>query len=186
MPSPVAHGLLGLTVHVLASRDRSELRDPRRLGVTLGAALLPDLDLTFRLLDGRNHHGGVLHSVGAALLVAAVVAVVLSLGRWQRPFALAFTAGLAWCSHVLLDYLNVDTHPPIGILALWPFSHAYHKFPYPIFMDIGRTLDWTTVRHDIAAVAWECAILVPLLFVSWHYRGRRVPLRWHEDSRARP
>jgi membrane-bound metal-dependent hydrolase YbcI (DUF457 family) len=184
MPSPVAHGLVGLTVHILASRDRSELRDPWRLGVTLGAALLPDLDLSFRLLDGRNHHSGELHSVGAAVLVAAAAAVFFSLRHWRRPIGLAVTVGLAWCSHLLLDYLNVDTNPPIGLLALWPFSRSYFKFPYPIFMDIGRTLDWTTVRHDVAAVAWECAILVPLLLVTWHYRGRRG--RWHEDSRAKP
>ena len=108
------------------------------------------------------------------------------LRRHRRPLALALTVGLAWCSHLLLDYLNVDTNPPIGLLALWPFSHAYFKAPVPIFMDIGRTLDWTTVRHDAAALAWECAVLVPLLLVTWHYRRRKGPPRWHEGSRARP
>jgi membrane-bound metal-dependent hydrolase YbcI (DUF457 family) len=185
VPSPVAHGLLGLTVHVLAARDDSELRDRWRLGVTVAAALLPDLDLTFRLVDGRNHHNNELHSVGFALVAALVAAVFFSLRRHARPLALAATVGLAWCSHLLLDYLNVDTNPPIGLLALWPFSHSYFKFPYPIFMDIGRTLDWTTVRHDAAAVAWECAVLVPLLLVTWHYRRRRGPFRWHEGSRAK-
>src|SRR6266508_2654584 len=53
MPSPFAHGVAGLAVHVLASRDREELRDPWRLGVTVGAALLADVDLAFRLVDGR-------------------------------------------------------------------------------------------------------------------------------------
>ena len=186
MPSPIAHGLVGLTVHVLASRDRSELRDRWRLGVTVGAALLPDLDLAFRLVDGRNHHNGELHSLGFALLAAVAAAVVFSLLRWRRPLALALTVGLAWCSHLLLDFLNVDTNPPIGLLALWPFSHAYFKSPVPIFMDIGRTLDWTTVRHDAAAVAWECAVLVPLLLATWYCGGRRGPLRWREGSRAKP
>ena len=56
MPTPIAHGLLGLTVHVLASRDESELRDRWRLGAPVAAALLPDIALTFRFVDGRNHH----------------------------------------------------------------------------------------------------------------------------------
>jgi membrane-bound metal-dependent hydrolase YbcI (DUF457 family) len=173
MPSPIAHGLVGLTVHVLASRDRGELRDRWRIAVIVGAALLPDLDLTFRFVDGRNHHDNELHSVGFALLAALAAAVFFSLRRWRRPLALALTVGLAWCSHLLLDFLNVDTHPPIGLLALWPFSHAYFKSPVPIFMDIGRTLDWTTVRHDTAAVAWECTVLVPLLLATWYCRRRQ-------------
>ncbi len=183
MPSPVAHTLVGLTIHVLSARDGGELRDRWRIAVIVGAALAPDLDLTFRLVDGRNHHSGELHSIGFALLAAAVGAVVFPLLRRGRPFALALTVGLAWCSHVLLDYLNVDTNPPIGLLALWPFSDAYFKVPYPIFMDIGRTLDWTAVRHNTVAVAWECVVLVPLLLLAWRYRGRK---RWREVSRARP
>ncbi len=185
MPSPLAHGIVGLTVHVLAARDREELRDPKRLGVIVGASLLPDLDLTFRLFDGRNHHNGELHSIGFALIAAVVGAAVFRLLRLRRPLALAFTVGLAWCSHLLLDYLNVDTNPPIGLLALWPFAHSYYKSPVAIFMDIGRTLDWTTVGHDAVAGAWECAVLVPLLLASWFYRRRRG-LEWHEDSRAKP
>jgi hypothetical protein len=95
--------------------------------------------------------------------------------------------GLGWASHVLLDYLNVDTHPPIGLLALWPFLGAYLKFPWPIFMDIGRTLDWHTVRHNAVAAAWEAAVLVPLLVWVWRSRRRRLGSRsWHEGSRASP
>ncbi len=174
MPSPLAHGLVGVTIHVLGSRSGEELRDRWRLGVTVGAALMPDLDLTFRLVDGQNHHNNQLHSLGFALMAAAVGALVFPLLRWSRPLSLALLVGLAWGSHVLLDYLNVDTNPPIGLLALWPFSASYYKSPVPIFMDIGRTLDWTTIRHDALAGAWECVVLTPLLLVSWVFRKRRL------------
>ena len=70
----------------------------------------------------------------------------------------------------MLDLLNLDTHPPIGLMALWPLTHGYYKVPWPIFMDIGRTLDWKTVRHDALALAWEVVLLCPLLVVIW--RGR--------------
>ena len=187
MPSPLAHGLAGLTVHVLASRDGRELRDPWRIGVTVGAALVPDVDLLFRLVDGQNHHNDQFHSVGFALLAALAAAAVFRLLAWGRPLALALAVGLGWGSHLLLDYLNIDTHPPIGLMALWPFSGAYYKSPVPLFLDIGRTLTWITVRHNVVAGAWELVVLVPLLLVSWRHKARQLgEHRWHVGSRAKP
>ncbi len=174
MPSPLGHGLAGLTVHVLVSRDRSELVDPWRIAVTVGAALLPDVDLAFRFFDGRNHHNNETHSVGLALLAAVAGALVFRLLGWARPLALGLGVGAAWLSHVLLDYLNRDTNPPIGLMALWPFSSGYYKFPWPIFLDIGRTLEWATVWNNALAAAWEAALLTPLLLVAWRYRSRRM------------
>jgi membrane-bound metal-dependent hydrolase YbcI (DUF457 family) len=183
MPSPLGHGLAGLTVHVLLSRDRTELRDWRRASVTVGAALAPDVDLMFRFVDGRNHHGCEMHSVGAVFLAALTGLLVFRLLGWQRQPALAFAVALAWASHIVLDLLNLDTNPPIGIQALWPFSAGYFKSPVLIFLDVGRTLKWTTVRHNAAAGAWECAVLVPLLLVAW--RLRRPGLEVADGTRVR-
>ena len=187
MPTPRAHGLVGLTVHVLASRDEVELRDRWRVGVTVAAALAPDLDLAFKLVDGRNHHNYEFHSIGFGLLAAVLGALASRLLGRPRPLALGGAVGLAWLSHLVLDYLNVDTSPPIGLMALWPFSDAFFKSPVPLFMDIGRTLTWRTVRHDAVAGAWECLVLVPLLLGAWRYRRRRLERPgWHADSRANP
>jgi membrane-bound metal-dependent hydrolase YbcI (DUF457 family) len=174
-------------VHVLASRNREELRDPWRLGVTLGASLIPDVDLLFRLVDGRNHHNNETHSIGFALLAAVTAAAVLRLIRWKRPLVLALAVGAAWGSHVLLDLLNLDTHPPIGLMALWPLSEGHYKSPVLLFLDIGRTLDWTAVRHNSVSAAWECVLLVPLLLVAWRYRMRHLGRDpWREGSKASP
>jgi len=170
MPSPVGHGLAGLTVHVLASGDRSELRAPGRIAVVVGAALVPDMDLLFRFVDGRNHHDCETHSFAFVLAAALATAIVARTAQWTRPLALGLAAGCGWLSHLALDYLNVDTSPPIGIMAFWPLSHTFYKFPWPLFLDIGRTLTWATVRHDALAAAWEAAILTPLLFVAWWLR----------------
>jgi inner membrane protein len=187
VPSPLAHGLAGLAVHVLASRDRASLADRWRLGVTVGAALLPDLDLAFKYVDGRNHHNNELHSIGFALLAGATSAVAFRLMRWRSPLLAALAVFLGWSSHLVLDYLNVDTHPPIGLLALWPFSPAYWKSPVPLFLDIGRTLEWATLRHNVVAGVWECAVLVPVLLACWRYRSRQLGgLSWREASRASP
>ncbi len=164
MPSPVGHGLAGLIVHVAASRDEGELHDVRRMGLVVGAALAPDLDLLFRLVDGRNHHDQATHSIGFALGAAALAALLAVVAGWRRPLGLGVAVLAGWLSHLLLDYLNVDTTPPIGIMAFWPLSHSFYKFHWPFFLDIGRTLTWATVRHDTLAAAWEAAVLAPILF----------------------
>ena len=174
MPSPFAHALAGLTVHVLASRTRDELRDLSRAAFIVGAALVPDVDLLFRFVDGRNHHNNETHGLGSALLAGSLGAIAFPLLRRARPYALAFAVSLAWASHILLDYLNRDTSPPIGLMALWPWSCAHYKFPWPLFMDIGRTLDLTTVRHNLVAAAWEACVLGPLLWAALRYRLRRL------------
>ena len=150
------------------------MRDPIRAAVVVGAALVPDLDLLFRFVDGRNHHNNETHSLGFAVLAGIAGAIAFPLLRFARPYALALAASLGWASHTLLDYLNRDTSPPIGLMALWPGSDAHYKFPWPLFMDIGRTLDATTVRHNLVAVAWEAFLLVPLLGAALHYRSRRL------------
>lgn len=134
---------------------------------------MPDVDLAFRFVDGRNHHNNEMHSVGAALVVALVTALALRVLRWRRAPALALAVGLAFGSHLLLDYLNIDTNPPIGLMALWPFANGYFKSAVPIFLDVGRAFDWPTVRHNTLAVAWECAVLVPLCWLAWRFRLTR-------------
>jgi membrane-bound metal-dependent hydrolase YbcI (DUF457 family) len=172
MPSPIGHGLAGLTVHVLASRGASELRAPVRAVLVVGAAILPDIDLLFFFVDGRNHHNRETHSLGAAILAAAALFLLARGRRWPRPGALAVAVGAAWMTHVLLDYLNRDTTLPVGIMAFWPFDAGFYKSPWPLFLDIGRTLDWATVGHDAVAALWEFVVLTPLLLGAWRVRYR--------------
>ncbi|HEY6548773.1 MAG TPA: metal-dependent hydrolase [Vicinamibacteria bacterium] len=174
MPSPVAHALAGLTVHVLAARSQPELRDWKRALLITGAALAPDVDLLFRFVDGRNHHNNETHSIGAAVLAGLVAALALPLLRLARPRALALAVAFGWATHIVLDYLNRDTNPPIGLMALWPFSSNYYKFPWPIFLDIGRRLDGETIVHNLVAAAWEVTVLLPLLWIVLRHRSRRI------------
>jgi membrane-bound metal-dependent hydrolase YbcI (DUF457 family) len=169
----VGHGLAGLTVHLLTARDRTDVTSVPHAAVSVAAALAPDLDLFLRWVDGRNHHQGASHSVGAAVIAAASVALVARLANWPRAIGLGLAAGAGWGSHLLLDYFGRDTHPPIGIPLLWPFSGTYFKSPLTLFLDIGRTLDWHTVRHDALAVTWETVFILPILLATWWWRSRR-------------
>ena len=70
---------------------------------------------------------------------------------------------LARARHVLLDWLGTDTAPPLGIMALWPFSHQYYESPWPVFMPISRRYwlaeFWT---FNLLALGLELLILMPL------------------------
>jgi hypothetical protein len=159
-------------VHALLAPDGAELRSRRRLWLVVGAALAPDVDLLFRFVDGRNHHNNETHSLGAALVAALAAALLARVAGWRLPALLGLAVGAGWASHVLLDFLNLDTHPPIGIQALWPWSRGYYKIPWPIFLDIGRTLEWETIRKNALAAAWETAVLAPLAWACWRARVR--------------
>ena len=89
---------------------------------------------------------------------------------------LALAAGLAYATHTLLDWLGTDSSPPIGIMALWPFSRNYYESPWHIFMAISRRYwlpeFWT---YNLRALGRELLILVPLtVLVIAIRKGRRV------------
>jgi inner membrane protein len=174
MASPIAHGLVGAAVHVATARGRAELGSAARTLTLVALASAADLDLGFRLLDGRNHHQGVTHSVGFAVLVAVVTWVV---GRWTKGGAgafMGFVAGLAWWSHGVVDYLSGDTTPPFGPMLLWPFTADHFISPWSLFLETRRVPAWATVTHDAWAVARELVILVPALSVVWCVRFGRA------------
>ena len=165
MPSPIGHTLAGLVVHVATAPD---VRDRRWAMVMVACANAADVDFAFRLIDGRNHHQQWTHSVGCAALAGLVTAAVT-----RRP-RLALAAALAWSTHVLLDWLGRDTAPPIGLQALWPFSHEYWKSPLLIFLDVGRQPTWSTVVHNAQAAALETVILLPVLALALALRRRQA------------
>jgi hypothetical protein len=173
MPTPIAHFLAGIATHV-ASAPRDEIARRTRTALVVAAALAPDGDFAFKAL-GLAVHQGRSHSVGMAVIAGLVVAAVARLAGARSPGGLGVAAGLGWLSHVTLDLLNADTHPPIGLMALWPFSSGYYKLSWPVFLDVGRTAEWRTIWHNALAVAWELAVLCPLVVMAWRRRMRVAP-----------
>jgi membrane-bound metal-dependent hydrolase YbcI (DUF457 family) len=174
VPSPLGHTLAALGLHALTAPPE-QLKHRLRIGVVVAAALAPDLDLLLRFVDGRNHHQAESHSLGCAMLAGFAVWALARMLGWPRPGALGLLAFGGWLSHVLLDLLGRDTHPPIGLMALWPLSRGYYKFPWPVFMDIGRTLTWETAFHDALAMAWETALVAPVVLLLWRLRAPSTP-----------
>jgi membrane-bound metal-dependent hydrolase YbcI (DUF457 family) len=177
MPSPIGHALGGMIVGLLvpsaeAAPGQSRppiswrgLRVPLAMGIV---ACLPDLDF----LWGR--HNFETHSLGAALLAGLVMLAATRGRRWD--LALAVTA--AWSTHVLFDWLGSDDSLPIGVMALWPFSHDFYFADAWLFDAISRR-PWRDDfwSQNIMAVLKEIALLAPpalaLVWVTFRHRIRK-------------
>lgn len=192
MPTPIGHALGGLIIGLalaprgpsfadpapgpMRSQDQGDgspftTRQPwhtRVLGTAhartfvlfcVVIACLPDVDFAW---GGHNRET---HSLGFAFVIG--VAVWL----WQRSGRLAAACGLAVGTHVLFDWLGSDDFPPLGVMALWPFSQEFYFADAFIFEAISRRY-WLPgfVQHNLLAVAREVVILAPIAAVLWWRR----------------
>jgi membrane-bound metal-dependent hydrolase YbcI (DUF457 family) len=175
VPSPVGHALAGLAAAWAVTPRRcrtpwdngsADVRTSRRTVLGLAVlGMLPDADLVF------GTHSTYTHSLGAILVVAAIATAVGRQIHRRQTWQLAVMATMAYASHPLLDWLGTDTSPPIGIMALWPFSDRFYKAPVSWFLPVSREFGtrgfWIGVP---VAVAYEIAVLGPLLYVVWRWR----------------
>jgi hypothetical protein len=167
MPSPVGHALGGLIVGLVGSREPGA-GSRKSFYAPIAAAVLPDIDF----LWGR--HNMETHSLGAAAL-AGLAVLAWTRGRDVR---LAVLVALAWASHVLFDWLGSDTTPPIGVMALWPFSADYYFAHAYWFEAISRRTHLANFwSHNLWAVAKEVVMLGPIACLAVWWRGRRPPGR---------
>lgn len=143
---------------VLAKRDRTRMRD---LGICAAVACLPDADFAW----GR--HAMETHSLGAA-----AIAGLVTLALTRRP-DLAIACAVAWLSHVLFDWLGSDDYPPLGVMALWPFTNEFYFAHAYVFEAISRRYRepgfW---EQNLWAVAKEVLMLAPPALALWWFRFR--------------
>src|SRR5437762_8575078 len=172
MPSPVAHAIAGAIAGWVV--DPPPREKSRRVALFAVMGMAADLDL----LVGA--HSGPTHGLGAALIAGAVTWLFLRWAEWRTAWRTSCAAAAAYASHTLLDWLGTDSSPPIGIMALWPFSRGYYESPWHVFMAISRRYwlpeFWT---FNIRALGHELVILVPLAVVV-------VMMRRHSDSSRAP
>ena len=158
MPSPVGHALGAIAV----GWGAVPRRDVAGAAILAAVAIAPDLDLLV------HTHRGESHSVGALLVAGLASWIVTRQPRWGVAVA------LAWGSHILLDWLSNDTRPPLGVMAMWPFTGDYYKAAFEIFPPVSRRY-WEARFwiYNLKAVAVELLIMLPLtaLVVS-RYRSR--------------
>lgn len=172
MPSPIGHMLGGVIAGWLIAGREGSSRNPsagglparrawRQAATFAAIGTAPDLDL----LVGT--HSTYTHSIGAVALTA------FSVFLWYRGrrLRLALACGAAVASHIVLDWLGSDSTPPIGIMALWPFTGEFYQSPFFVFMAITRRW-WLPQFYtwNLVAALREVAILGPIAFVAWTLR----------------
>lgn len=141
MALPIAHAAAGYLVHRATHRGPSRGEPAKvwwRVALFMLIGNLPDFDFLIGFVCGRPGlvHRGVSHTILAAIVFGAVAGWIAR--RWRAepflPTAVAF--GAAYASHLLIDWLSMDTRPPLGGQFLWPLSAAYYVSPVPIFAEI--------------------------------------------------
>ncbi len=153
MPSPVAHALAGAAVYAALAPRGVPAGDWRPWALAVFAGVAADLDFLPGLLVGApsHYHHWATHSIAAALAFTLLVAPRAAplLGSTGRCLAIL---GVAYGSHLGLDYLTVDRTVPQGIPLLWPISDVVFLSPVLLFTDIYHGASWQA-------------------FVNWHNAG---------------
>ena len=152
--------MAGIAVGCWLTRGHRPTATDLALAATLAAAAVaPDLDLLV------GSHRGPSHSIGAAFLAGLAAYAV----KRQARFALAIAA--AWITHPLLDCMGRDTTPPLGAMALWPFSRDYYLLPVQPFGAISRRY-WLVESwfQNARAIVVEVILLGPAAALGWWSR----------------
>jgi inner membrane protein len=132
-------------------------------------AAIPDADLLLPIT-----HRSITHSVTAVALVSIIAILVTGWVTGKVSTRIVVACTLAYASHLLLDWLNVDTNPPRGIQALWPFDDRWFISDLDLFPRIERRQPFSveTMAGNLRAAIVEILIMGPVALVAW-WAGRR-------------
>lgn len=176
MALPIAHAAAGYLVHRATFDGRPANGAWQRAAVFMFIGNLPDLDFVigFALGFPGMVHRGASHTVLAAVLFGIAVGA-FARWRWNErfgPIALAF--GAAYASHLIVDFLTIDSRPPAGAQFLWPFSDAYFGTTVPVFSEIyidGRTREGflrTVLAWPSVVVLLRELVMAGVAIGAWH------------------
>jgi hypothetical protein len=86
-----------------------------------------------------------------------------------------FLCGLAYASHLVLDWLGNDSKLPAGVQVLWPFSDTWYISSWGIFRAThleGFFLPKTMMSNSLALLQ-EFVLLSPIAFSAWLLQRNR-------------
>ncbi len=180
MPTPIGHSLLAAAIFSGVNRKKFKLSWFDCL-VCLFIGIFPDFDFIPGLILGtpsRFHHG-FSHSLLFGIIIGTTAGLFigwLKKQNWWR-YAILFTA--IYFSHLLADFLGVDTRFPYGEQLFWPFWQGYVISPVPIFLDVYRSSKSSEFFislfnfHNLKAVMIEVLIGIPLLRFGYFKNVKR-------------
>ena len=175
MPTPIGHALVGVAIAWSAEAiRRTPVRLPARSTVAAacaGLAVVPDLDLLYPPV-----HRMMTHSVIALVLAGVIAGAVMQRGDRGAAWRVGILCGLAYASHLLLDWLGGDTKIPAGVQLLWPFSDRWFISSWGIFRptDLGGFFTAPIIRSNALTVLRELLVLGPVAVATFFWRRRRA------------
>ena len=185
MPSPVGHAVAGAIIALASDRPaaagewaRLKSRSPfaaipwMLVLVCAVLAALPDIDYIY-----PPSHRRATHSIGATIIVMLVVAAVTRWTTGRISWRIAAVCGLAYFSHIFMDWLGEDPTPTPGVLALWPLSDRLFISGWELFRSTRRLEPFAPaqIAHNMRTLVQEMAILGPiLLWVLWRRAKTRA------------
>jgi len=204
VPSPIGHALAGAAI---AWSFRGGVSQPELPAGTLTSwklpvacavfAALPDVDLLY-----MPTHRTATHSVPVAILftivAAGVTGWVTPIREWCRTAFggspagfIGLACGLAWSSHILLDWLGADANPPYGVQAFWPFSDSWFFSGLNVFPGTERRdpLSMRALVINLRAAVWETVLMGTVAAAAWwlsrrnRSTAREMQPRSLEDSK---
>ena len=150
-----------------------------RAGTTLAFtaavfAIAPDFDFVYPTM-----HRMMSHSISAVIAATVCAAIVAHRTKQERPWLTSMVCGLAYASHLALDWLGGDAKLPAGIQLLWPFSDTWFISSWNVFgaTVLASFFERQTMIANLVAVLRELAILGPIALGAWLLRGRARPAR---------
>lgn len=173
MPSPVGHAVAGLIVALAGERQilaRLEPRPTLFFFACMLLAALPDLDYIYPPI-----HRGPTHSIGAAVFVTLIAAAVTRWSTGRVRWRIAAVCGLAYSSHIVMDWLGADPTANPGVMALWPLSDRLFISGWELFRSTWRIDAFSpgNFEHNALTLAKELALLGPLLIWLVWRRNRQ-------------
>ena len=187
MPSPIGHALAGAAI-ALSTRRTSLPTGPTgsaiawRLPIACAlCAALPDIDLLY-----MPTHRTATHSVPVAIVLTIVAVIVTGwvtpirdwcrrcFGVESRTAIVGLACGLAWSSHILLDWLGADANPPYGVQAFWPFSDRWFFSGVNVFPGTERRdpLAMRAMLINLRAAVQETLLMGSVAAAAWWFQSR--------------
>lgn len=184
MPLPVAHSIAGYGLFEL-HRQPFFQHKVATLAFFILVANLPDADVLPGLFAGNPnaYHASYSHSLGAALLVGAVLGWFFRYKKGGRFRRYAFLIAGVYYSHILLDFFNQDGRPPHGVMLFWPLNDIYYMAPWPVFAPPNKSSETSTFlssvlsRRNLVLGFRELWLMSPVFGIALGIRLLRVRRR---------
>ena len=175
MASPVGHTILGIAVSSLFWKQFA-FKKWVFWGAVLLFANLADFDYFFGFFTGNPnaYHRLWTHSFGFVLFTGIIVLLRCRMTTRTWDFRWPVFVMILMSSHLIIDYLGMDTRGNIGIPLFWPISSECFISPVSVFRDIHKSHSSHNFVQSLFSwyngitVLLEVAVAIPFVILIFY------------------